>query len=185
VRHLGFQLTSEENQAEAEATKLPTVVIDADGLNALAEAGEWWTSLAAPAAILTPHPGEMSRLLDKPIEELQKDRLATAQAAADKFGQVVVFKGAHTVVAAPDGRTTVSPFANPALATAGTGDVLAGTIVGLLAQGLEPFEAAAVGVYIHGLAGDRVRADLGDAGSVASDLLPQLPLAIQQVKIEG
>lgn len=182
-KRIGFQLgpeTAEESQEEAQ--KLPVLVVDADGLNALAEAGEWWTQLGAAQMILTPHPGELSRLVDKSIEDIQADRLAAAQGAAEKFKQIVVLKGAHTVVAAPDGRTSVSPFANPALATAGTGDVLAGAIVGLLAQGLDPFDAAAVGVYVHGLAGERVREELGEAGAVAGDLLPNLPLALLTVR---
>jgi NAD(P)H-hydrate epimerase len=93
-----------------------------------------------------------------------------------------VLKGAHTVVAAADGRAAVSPFANPALATAGTGDVLAGVIAGLLAQGLERFAAAACGVYLHGAAGERVRESVGDAGAVAGDLLPELPAVIKALK---
>ena len=101
--------------------------------------------------------------------------------AAD-WNQVVVLKGAFTVVAAPDGRMAVSPFANPGLASGGTGDVLAGAIVGLLAQGLAPFDAALAGVYLHGLAAEFVRSDLGDAGMVASDLLLALPEAIRLLK---
>jgi NAD(P)H-hydrate epimerase len=184
AKRVGFALTPEPEPESEEAGKLPATVIDADGLNALAGTEEWWKSLATASAILTPHPGEMARLLDKPTEEVNTDRVATAKETAEKFGQTIVFKGAHTVVAAPDGRVAVSPFANPALATAGTGDVLAGAIAGFLTQGLEPFDAAAVGVYVHGLAGERVRADFGDAGAVASDLLPNLPLAIQSLKQE-
>ncbi|MCW5854240.1 MAG: NAD(P)H-hydrate dehydratase [Anaerolineae bacterium] len=183
-RRVGFSLVPEPEAAAEEGRPLPPTVIDADGLNALAGADEWWTSFKPTAAVLTPHPGEMGRLLGSTADEVNADRVATARRAAEKFGQVIVLKGAHTVIAAPDGQVAVSPFANPALATAGTGDVLAGTITGLLAQGLTPFDAAAVGVYLHGLAGERVREELGDAGAVASDLLPYLPLSIQSLKLE-
>jgi NAD(P)H-hydrate epimerase len=94
----------------------------------------------------------------------------------------VVLKGAFTVVAGPDGRVMVLPFANPALATAGSGDVLAGAIVGLRAQGMAAFEAAVAGSYLHGLAGELARADLGDMGVVAGDLPPRLPLALRQIR---
>lgn len=101
--------------------------------------------------------------------------------AAD-WTAVVVLKGAFTVVAAPDGRVAVVPFANPGLATAGSGDVLAGAIVGLRAQGIGAFEAAVAGAYLHGLAGELARADLGDMGMVAGDLPSRLPLALQRVR---
>ena len=102
------------------------------------------------------------------------------KAAAD-WRQIVVLKGAHTVVAAPDGRAAISPHANPLLASAGTGDVLAGAIAGLLAQGMEPFEAAACAVYLHGLAAEEAGEEIGDRGMLASELLPALPRAIQTV----
>jgi NAD(P)H-hydrate epimerase len=159
---------------------LRAVVIDADGLNALARKEHWWQELSVPA-ILTPHPGEMSRLTGLPVAEIQADRLQTAVRQASAWGTTVVLKGAHTVVAAPDGRARVSPFANPALASGGTGDVLAGAIAGLVAQGLEPFDAAALAVYLHGQAGEKVRAELGDAGLLASDLLPALPQVIKEL----
>ena len=121
----------------------------------------------------------MSRLTGEPAVRLQADRVATATTAAQAWDKVVALKGAFTVAAAPDGRAALSPFANPGLASAGTGDVLAGAIAGLLAQGVGLFEAAMLGVYLHGAAGERVRAGLGDAGMVASDLLPELPKAIR------
>ena len=97
----------------------------------------------------------------------------------------MALKGAYTVVGSPQGFVRVSPFANPALASAGTGDVLAGAIAGLLAQGMSPFDAASCGVYLHGAAGEQLRLEMGDTGVVASDLLPRLPLAIKQVKEGG
>jgi len=151
-------------------------VIDADGLNLLSEIPEWW-KLLPEESVLTPHPGEMSRLAGPPTA----NRLETAGDAARRWRQVVVLKGAYTVVAHPDGRTSVNPFATPALATAGTGDVLGGAIVGLLAQGLRPWEAAVAGTYLHGLAGELVARDTGLAGGAAGDLLPRLPAAIREV----
>jgi len=159
---------------------LRAVVIDADGLNALAGVDDWWKGPRVPI-IVTPHPGEMSRLAAVPIADIQADRLGTAVRQAALWGATVILKGSHTVVAAPDGRARISPFANPALASGGTGDVLAGAVAGLVAQGLEPFDAAALGVYLHGRAGEKVRRELGEAGLLASDLLPNLPLMIKEL----
>ncbi len=159
---------------------MPPVVVDADGLNALASDREWWKRLDREAA-LTPHPGEMARLMGKSTADVQKDRIGTAREAARRWGQTVALKGAHTVIARADGHAVVSPFANPGLASAGTGDVLAGAIAGLLAQGLGAWEAAIAGVYLHGLAGEMGREEVGEAGLVASDLLPLLPRAVRGV----
>jgi NAD(P)H-hydrate epimerase len=156
-------------------------VVDADGLNALAKSVGWQDGIAA-RLVLTPHPGEMARLTQTSVAEIQDDRLAVALAAAARWNQVVVLKGAHTIVAAPDGRAAISPHATALLATAGTGDVLAGTIAGFIAQGVELFEAAACGVYVHGVAAEETAEDLGDRGLIASDLLPALPRAIRTVR---
>ena len=163
--------------------RLPPTVVDADGLNFLSQSQhkDWWERFPSPA-IVTPHPGEMSRLSGEPTKEVQARRVAMAVESARKWGKLVVLKGAYTVVAAPDGRAMLSPFANPGLASAGTGDVLAGAIAGLLAQGLSLEGAAALGVYLHGLAGEHVRSELGDTGLLASDLLPALPKAIREVR---
>jgi NAD(P)H-hydrate epimerase len=123
----------------------------------------------------------MARLAGCPTKQVQTDRVALAHAQAVAWGQVVVLKGAYTVVAGPDGRIAIEPFANPGLATAGTGDVLAGTIVALRAQGLNAFEAAAAGAYLHGLAGELARRGKGTAGMVAGDLLTHLPQALQHI----
>jgi NAD(P)H-hydrate epimerase len=120
--------------------------------------------------------------MDCSIEEVEADRLGSAVRAAEQWQQVVVLKGAHSVIAAPDGRAAISRFANPGLATAGTGDVLAGSIVGFLAQGLSLYEAAVLGVYCHGAAGEMASATMGNAGTVASDLLPLLPLALKELR---
>ncbi len=157
------------------------VILDADALNTLAGMLEWWRNLNYDA-ILTPHPGEMARLTGKNTDAIQRDRLGVAREAAEKWGKTVILKGAYTVVAAPDGRIAVSPFTNPGLASAGTGDVLAGVTAGLLGQGLSLYDAARLGVYLHGLAGESVRDNLGDAGMLASDLLPALPLTIKKMK---
>ncbi len=161
--------------------QLPPLILDADALNALAHMPDWWLRLESPA-ILTPHPGEMARLLNTTVAQVQADRIEVAQQAARRWQATVVLKGAYTVIAAADGKAYLSPFANPGLASAGTGDVLAGAIAGFLAQGLEPPEAACCGVYIHGAAGEAVREQMGDAGMIASDLLPRLPQVIKQLK---
>jgi NAD(P)H-hydrate epimerase len=158
----------------AAHARIPSVW-DADGLNALAQLDEWWR--ADVSMVLTPHPGEMARLTGLSIREIQADRLGTARRFTERWGKTVVLKGAGTIVASPDGRAVVNPTGGPNLATAGTGDVLSGMIGGLLAQKASPWEAAVCGVYLHGLAGDMVREQLGDAGTVAGDLLPLIPRA--------
>ncbi len=156
------------------------LIVDADGLNILAEMKEWPQKLARHS-ILTPHPGEMARLTGRTTSEIQANRIAIAQSQAAAWQHVIVLKGAHTVVAAPDGRTAIIPFANPGLATAGTGDVLAGTIAALRAQGANAFKAAAAGAYLHGLAGELARLEFGIAGMVAGDVLAHLPQAWQRI----
>jgi NAD(P)H-hydrate epimerase len=178
---IGFQSPSAE--PHSDKLSLPPLVVDADALNALAQADEWFKHLP-PLSILTPHPGEMARLMklgdDKSV--LDTDRLGAAQRQAAAWGHVVILKGAFTVIAHPEGRTVVLPFANPALATAGSGDVLAGALVGLLAQGLAPFDAAVCGAYLHALAGEIARGEIGDAGVIASDLVARLPAAIRRLR---
>jgi NAD(P)H-hydrate epimerase len=173
--HIGF-LASEK--AEQGKLSLPPLIVDADGLNALADTPNWWEYLKG-LSILTPHPGEMSRLTGLKVSEIEADRLGMAQQMAEKWQQVVILKGAYTVIADPERMVVINPFANPGLATAGSGDVLAGAIVGFLAQGLSPFDAAVAGAYVHGLAGELVRRELGGAGMVAGDLLPVLPKVIK------
>lgn len=161
--------------------KLPPLVIDADGLNILAEIPDWWQKLTGDA-ILTPHPGEMARLSALTIAEIQSDRINITCKYAREWRKTIVLKGAFTVIASPDGGCRVSPFANPGLASGGTGDVLAGAIAGFLAQGLSPFDAAALGVYLHGKAAEVVKDVLGDTGMLASDLPPVLPLVIKRLR---
>jgi NAD(P)H-hydrate epimerase len=160
--------------------QLPPLIIDADGLNTLAQMEDWPKQLP-PASILTPHPGEMARLMACSTKDVQADRVTVARTQATAWGQVVVLKGAYTVVAAPDGRVVIEPFSNPGLATAGTGDVLAGTITALRAQGVGAFESAVIGAYLHGLAGELARREKGTAGMVAGDLTVHLATAWQRV----
>ena len=150
-------------------------MLDAEALRSLATLRRL-VGRRPPAGVLTPHAGEFARLRagsgrapddDGDLIDDDDARAAAARDAAATWGQVVVLKGARTVIAAPDGAVAVAPFENPALATGGTGDVLAGTIGALLAQGLEPFAAARLGVYLHGAAGEAVRERLGDAGLLA------------------
>lgn len=161
--------------------KLPKTIIDGDGLNILSKMENWWKNLKADC-VLTPHPGELSRLTGLSIEEIQSHREDIAKRFAKVWNQVVVLKGANTVVVSSN-EIAVSPFVNPALATAGTGDVLSGIIAGFVAQGLEPFDAACLGVYIHGLTGEILRKEFGDAGLLASDLVAVLPKAIKKLKM--
>ncbi len=167
---IGF-LQSESGEKPEATSELPPIVFDADGLKLLAGI-EGWPKLIPSPAVLTPHPGEMSVLTGLTKEEIQKDRHAIASKFAKKWGHVVVLKGAFTVIASPDGRITIIPIASPALARAGTGDVLSGLIVGLRAQGVEAFEAAVAGAWIHAQAGLYAAGKLGTSVSVlAGDVL--------------
>jgi NAD(P)H-hydrate epimerase len=153
---------------------LPPLVVDADGLNLLAQLPDWHKRLPANS-ILTPHPGEMARLMGISLAELKEmERVQVAQTKAAEWGQIVLLKGAYTVVAAPDGRCILLPFANPALGTAGSGDVLAGLIVGLLGQGIEAWEAAVLGGNLHGAAGELYGKPSGLLAGEIADLIPDI-----------
>jgi hydroxyethylthiazole kinase-like uncharacterized protein yjeF len=156
------------------------LVIDADGLNLLATRSEWWGGLRQ-TVILTPHPGEMARLTGLTIREIQADRMTVARHYAQSWGVVVVLKGARTIIGLPDGVIYINLTGNSGMATAGMGDVLAGMIGGLLAQGLTPAQAAVGGTYLHGLAGDLAAQAKGPIGIVAGDLVEQIPVAYQTV----
>jgi NAD(P)H-hydrate epimerase len=157
-------------------TPLPAVV-DADGLNALAGHLEVLERRRGRATVLTPHPGEMARLAGRTVVEIQADRIGAARDFAVTHGVVLILKGARTVTALPDGRVRINGSGHAGMASGGMGDVLTGLIGGLLAQGMEPGAAAALGVFLHGLAGDRLRPRFGDAGLLATDLLRELPIA--------
>lgn len=163
------------------ALELPPMVIDADGLNLLARV-EGWPQRLPRDTVLTPHPGEMSRLLGSDTDQVNANRIATASRSAQAWGCTVVLKGAYTVIASPETDTVVLPFATPALATAGSGDVLAGVIAGMMAQGLSGPQAAVCGAYLHGLAGALWQRDHGDAGLLASDLGMYLVQARQALR---
>jgi NAD(P)H-hydrate epimerase len=156
------------------------MVIDADGLNALADHLDPLRRPHAPM-ILTPHPGEMGRLTRLDAREVQRRRIDLAGEFARAHQVVLVLKGARTVVAAPDGRITLNSTGNAGMATAGTGDVLTGVIAALLAQGLSAADAARVGVYLHGLAGDLVAAERGERGMMAGDLVDRIPAALRRL----
>jgi hydroxyethylthiazole kinase-like uncharacterized protein yjeF len=177
--------------ARAEDDATPAVV-DAEALRSLAAEDGWWEGVIRPC-VLTPHVGEFGRLraaagiptgADGDLADDDAARLEAARDAAHAWGQVVVLKGAHTVIAAPDGAAAVATFENPALATGGTGDVLAGTIGGLLAQGLAPYAAARLGVQLHGMAGDAVRHRVGDAGLLAGDLPFEIARARHRLAVD-
>jgi NAD(P)H-hydrate epimerase len=154
------------------------LIIDADGLNALAGHTDILKRAKAPV-ILTPHPGEMGRLLGISSAEVQKDRINIASAFAMKHNVVLVLKGAATVVALPDGRVSLNSTGNPGMATGGTGDVLTGMIGGFLAQGHTAAQAARLGVYLHGLAGDFAAGEKGEAAMIAGDLIEKIPEALR------
>jgi NAD(P)H-hydrate epimerase len=148
-----------EQAVEAARARAIPLVLDADALTLLSQPPSRWETVGSPALIVTPHPGEMSRMTGLSTDAVNQDRIASARTAAARWGCTVVLKGAHTVIAGADGRVRVSPFRNSGLARGGTGDVLAGLIAGLAAQGVPAFDAAALGVYLHGLAGELAARD--------------------------
>lgn len=182
-RVIGFGLTNTSIEEETTTSHpLPPLVIDADGLNLLSEI-ENWSSLLPKDTILTPHPGEMARLCGNETADVQRNRRKLALEKAAQWNAIVVLKGAHTLVASPDGKLAVSPVKTDALAHAGTGDVLAGLIAGLLAQGLNPFAAAQVGVYVHGIAGLLAERRVGSGRSVlAGDVSEAIPQAFAAIE---
>lgn len=157
------------------------LVLDADGLNAIAADPALLKRREAPT-IVTPHPGEAARLLGMEARAVNTDRVGAARAVSERTGAVVVLKGAATITAAPDGRVIVNPTGGPNLGTGGTGDVLTGVVAGLLAQGLAPLEAAALGAYLHGFAADRLAERLGPAGALAEDVAAMIPAAMQRMQ---
>jgi len=154
------------------------LVLDADGLNALKGKPEILKKVKAPV-IVTPHPGEMARLTGLKIEKIQGSRKETALRFSRKYNIITVLKGYQTVAASPNGSLYLNFTGNPGLATAGSGDVLAGLIAGLLVQGLPAFSAASMGIYLHGLAGDLASQEKGEPSLLAGDLLKKIPSAIR------
>lgn len=158
------------------------VVLDADALTVLAGRTDELTRSATPL-ILTPHPGEFATLFGMPTEQVQSDRIAAAREAASRTESTIVLKGAHTVVTHPGARARINPTGNPGMATAGSGDVLAGLLTALVGQGMAPMDAASIAVYVHGLAGDFVAARKTEAGLIATDLVEALPDALRAMAI--
>ena len=152
------------------------VVLDADGLNAVSKHPEILREAAqTKPVIITPHPGEMARLMGVSIQEVQADRLESASRFAREYGVITVLKGAGTLIAHPDGRTRMNLTGNPGTARGGSGDILAGMVGSFAAQGMEPLEAASAAVYLHGMAGDRCAARLSQQGMLPTDMLGELP----------
>ncbi len=162
-----------------EVVEIP-IVLDADGLNVLARNKEWLTSKKSKL-VITPHIGEMSRLTGLPIEEIKEDKISIAREFSERWNLITVLKGASTIIASPDGQIYINRNGNPGMATAGSGDVLTGIITGLIAQGIEPFQAAITGVYLHGLSGDRIVKSKGEYGLVAGDIVEELPYTIKEI----
>ena len=154
------------------------MVLDADALNAVSEKTEILGKIKTKY-IITPHPGEMARLTNKSLNYIKNNRLIVAKKFSHDYNAVVVLKGAGTIVAESGGKYYVNTTGNPGMATAGSGDVLAGIIAGFLGQGLNEFDAARSGVYMHGLAGDIAAEDKGEAGLIAGDILENIPYAIK------
>ena len=158
------------------------VVLDADCLNLISRNNELAELLnsATGRTVITPHPGEAARLLKTTAKEVNNDRIKAVQQLAELTGAVAVLKGAGTLVATPNKKTYINTTGNPGMATGGSGDVLSGVIGGLLGQGLSCLEAASVGVYIHGLAGDLATESFGEYGLIATDIADMTALAIKQ-----
>ncbi len=175
-----FAVGRKEEPVPALPAPLPPTVLDADGLNCLAKLDKW-PDLLPDACVLTPHPAEMARLCGVDVADVLADPWALARQKAADWGATVLLKGPYTVIAEPGGALAVLPVATSALAHAGTGDVLAGAIAGLLAQGLSPFEAACVGAWIHGQAGLLCADEIGPAGTQAGDILAHLPAAYRKI----
>jgi len=158
------------------------LVIDADGLFPFAGRGLAALKARKAATMLTPHPGEASRLLGVPVAEILRDRVAAARRLAAESGSVVVLKGAASVIAAADGRTAVNPTGGPALGSGGTGDVLTGVVASLVGQGVAVFEAAVLGAWLHGAAGDRLTERRGASGALAGEVAAELPALFEHLR---
>jgi hydroxyethylthiazole kinase-like uncharacterized protein yjeF len=154
------------------------LLIDADGLNALAEMGCALTREAQGAVVLTPHPGEMARLLSQGTAAVNADRISAARRLCELTGAHCLLKGNRTVIAAPDGVVYVNSSGNPGMATPGMGDALSGMLGSMLGQGMRPLEAMALGVFLHGAAADRVARRIGAVGYLAGDVIAELPAAL-------
>lgn len=178
-RGLGFIMS--DKPLSTDEVNLPPLVLDADALNILSEVDEWWTHLPENT-VITPHPGEMARLVKSDSETVQANRLSLAREKAVEWKVVLVLKGAHTIVASPEGELAISPFKTDALAKGGTGDVLAGMIVGLLSQGMKAFEASCLAVYWHGLAGLEATKFQSSRSVTARDVIDALGTSVMALE---
>lgn len=179
---IGPGLTTHKDTASVTRRLIKNIeapmVIDADAINALQDHLDILKERKSPT-VLTPHPGEMGRLIGKSAAEVQRDRIGIARSFATDYSAYLVLKGAHTVIAEPSGKVYLSPTGNPGMATAGTGDALTGIIAGLISQGIDISPALSLGVYLHGLAGDMAAKDVGIVGMLAGDLIARIPGAVR------
>jgi NAD(P)H-hydrate epimerase len=157
------------------------LLLDADGLNALAELGCETAKRAHGAVVLTPHPGEAARLLGVSTGVINGDRISAARRLAERTGASVLIKGARSVIASPTGDIYINSTGNPGMATPGMGDALSGIVGAMLGQHMSPLDALALGVFVHGHAADRVAARIGRVGYIVGDLIDELPAALEDL----
>ncbi|MDP7236665.1 MAG: NAD(P)H-hydrate dehydratase, partial [Candidatus Latescibacteria bacterium] len=174
------QETTELIRQVVHRSPLP-VVLDADGINAFIDHTELFSACASDI-VMTPHIGELSRLTNRTAQEIMNDRIGIAKQTAQSLDVTVILKGACSVIADPTGRVSINPTGNPGMATAGSGDVLTGILSALISQGLPVWDAARLGVYLHGLAGDLGAKAMGQHSLIAGDLIDHLPGAFLQVR---
>ena len=158
------------------------MVIDADGLNALAGHTEAMEERSGKELVLTPHPGEMARLTGMTVADIEADRIEVARDFAARFNAVLVLKGVRTLIAFPDGRIRINGSGNPGMASGGMGDILTGLIGGFMAQGLSGEDAAVLGVFLHGFTADRLSLAMGHGDMIASDILSEIPIALNSLR---
>jgi len=159
------------------------IVVDADGLNCISKIGLDILKYRKSDTIITPHPGEFSRLVGVTISDVQKNRVEYSREISNKYNIITVLKGSETVITNPEGDVYINTTGNPGMATAGSGDVLTGVIASFLGQGIKAYESAILGVYCHGLAGDLAKADKGEYGMIARDILEKIPHSIKKIQI--
>jgi NAD(P)H-hydrate epimerase len=181
---LGLDAETQSLVRELIAELERPMVVDADGLTALAGHLELLRKAPAPRC-LTPHPGEMARLLGRSAAEVQADRIEVVRSFCQRHGAFLVLKGARSVVGEPGGKVYINSTGNPGMASGGSGDVLTGMVGALLARGMEPLGALQAAVYLHGLAGDLAREERGEEGLIAGDVLEAIPAAILEVQRGG
>ena len=170
----------EEVRSTIASIDLP-MIIDASALNAFASRANEINPRSLPR-VITPHPGELARIMNRDTKSINGDRIGAAREAARACNCVVVLKGHQTLVAEPDGHVFVNPTGNPGMATGGMGDVLSGVVVALLGRGGDPLDAACAAVYLHGLAGDILKEEIGDIGLFATEVADRIPRAIQRAR---